>query len=192
MTYCVPYLVENLIFDRPSKVCMPSLLEIFGLMVRRTIGFSDYWSFGPMVRRNIGMSPCQPISSIRLFNIVLQGLSSPMGQVCQFWLNLLLKLRNNSLIDIWCTFVSSRYVFPQVVECTRHWSDVPAIRFLHLKWFYIHSTDVTTSRYVLMVRRNMKVGNRNVSSNIWLIHVTVVVEGQKWSELPVLTLLTFP
>ena len=26
-------------------------------MVRRTIGFSDYWSFGPMVHRNIGMSP---------------------------------------------------------------------------------------------------------------------------------------
>ena len=38
-------------------MCRPNLLEIFGLMVRRTIGFSDYWSFGPMVRRNIGMSP---------------------------------------------------------------------------------------------------------------------------------------
>ena len=37
----------------------PTLLEIFRLMVRRTIGFSDYWSFGPMVHRNIGMSPCQ-------------------------------------------------------------------------------------------------------------------------------------
>ena len=36
---------------------MPTLLEIFGLMVRRTIGFSDYWSFGPMVRRNTEMSP---------------------------------------------------------------------------------------------------------------------------------------
>ena len=57
MMYCITYLGENLIFDRPSNVCRPNLLEIFGLMVRRTIGFSDYWSFGPMVRRNIGMSP---------------------------------------------------------------------------------------------------------------------------------------
>ena len=33
-------------------------------MVRRTIGFSDYWSFGPMVHRNIGMSPyVAPIST---------------------------------------------------------------------------------------------------------------------------------
>ena len=119
------------------------------------------------------IAPCQPISSIRIFNIFLQGLSSPMGQVCQFWLNLMLKLPNNSLIEIWCRFVSSRYVFPQVVGCTRHWSDVPAIRFLHLKWFYVHSIDVTTSRYILIVRRNMEVCNRNVSSNIWLIHMSL-------------------
>ena len=33
-------------------------------MVRRTIGFSDYWSFGPMVRRNIGMSPYQNSSKV--------------------------------------------------------------------------------------------------------------------------------
>ena len=45
MTYYVTYLVENLIFDRPSKVCRPTLLEIFGLMVRRTIGFSDWGAF---------------------------------------------------------------------------------------------------------------------------------------------------
>ena len=42
--YSVTYLEENLIFDRPSKVC--TLLVIFGLMVRRTIGVSDYWVFG--------------------------------------------------------------------------------------------------------------------------------------------------
>ena len=46
-----------LIFDRHSKVCRPTLLEIFGLMVHRTIGYSDYWSFRPMVHRNIGISP---------------------------------------------------------------------------------------------------------------------------------------
>ena len=42
-----------------SIVCDP------GLMVRRTIGFSDYWFFGPMVRRNIGMSPSKqtPVAS---------------------------------------------------------------------------------------------------------------------------------
>ena len=56
-----------LIFNRPSKVC--TLLVIFGVMVRRTIGVSDYWSFGPMVRRNIGMSPawvCMRVRSGRL------------------------------------------------------------------------------------------------------------------------------
>ena len=48
-------------------MCRPTLLNIFGLMVRQTIGFSDYWSFGPMVHRNIGMSPtlhCNILSTL--------------------------------------------------------------------------------------------------------------------------------
>ena len=63
MTYCITYLVKNLVFDKVystcallSKVCMPNLLVIFGPMVSRIIGLSDYWSFGLLVFRTIGFS----------------------------------------------------------------------------------------------------------------------------------------
>ena len=56
-------------------MCRHTLLEIFGLMVRRTIGFSDYWSFGPIVHWNIGMSPAwtSEIDEIKTVKIKIQN-----------------------------------------------------------------------------------------------------------------------